>query len=368
MSIVTLKRKAKEKQRLRTRGGFILNMTGRGNVLGMNAKLNKGNCGGKLINCAGKRSVCCVGVGEENSKCCRFRHGGKPAPQMGYGVYLNRKSNGAYHPAGGPQCCTNSGAKSGKIVWKQSPNVSASEFTKKQKNIILGCNCNVYGKKQLNNCINLKNICGCNSTDSVSYIRINHNRCTTTEASRHNRTAGEQISYVEANISCLNCEKCKPSLPQASTNSVGSGVTNTPIASPPPIAPPPTVPDAPQNLTLEARDQEIKATWTAPGNDGGDAVTSYEYKLDNGSWTSLGSSSTTVTITGLTNGTQYSVSVRAVNSVGAGASVSASATPATVPGAPQNLTLEAKSDVHIVNDNGINKYVLNGGNSYNSDT
>ena len=61
MSLATLARKTKAKQRVRTRGNFILNMTGRGNVLGMNAKMSRGNCKG-LTNCAGKRAACCVGV------------------------------------------------------------------------------------------------------------------------------------------------------------------------------------------------------------------------------------------------------------------------------------------------------------------
>ena len=62
MSLATLARKTKAKQRVRTRGNFILNMTGRGNVFGMNAKMSRGNCGGKLTKCAGKRAACCVGV------------------------------------------------------------------------------------------------------------------------------------------------------------------------------------------------------------------------------------------------------------------------------------------------------------------
>jgi len=58
MSLATLARKTKAKQRLRTRGNFILNMTGRGHVLGMNAKMSRGNCPG-LTKCAGKRAACC---------------------------------------------------------------------------------------------------------------------------------------------------------------------------------------------------------------------------------------------------------------------------------------------------------------------
>ena len=146
MSLATLARKTRAKQKLRKRGKFILNMTGRGNVLGMNAKMSRGNCGGKLTKCAGKRSACCVGVGGE-SECCQFPHGGKPAPQMGYGVYLNRKSKGAYHPGGGPQCCTKPNATSGKIVWKQGPSISASEMIQQRKDKSIACWKQRYIKK-----------------------------------------------------------------------------------------------------------------------------------------------------------------------------------------------------------------------------
>ena len=73
MSLVVLAKKTKAKQRLKTRGNFILNMTGRGNVLGLNAKMSRGNCSG-FTNCAGKRAACCV-VTEKEPDCCRFKHG-----------------------------------------------------------------------------------------------------------------------------------------------------------------------------------------------------------------------------------------------------------------------------------------------------
>ena len=74
MSLATLARKTKAKQRVRTRGNFILNMTGRGNVLGMNAKMSRGNCGGKLTKCAGKRAACCVGVPVESPIVAGYYH------------------------------------------------------------------------------------------------------------------------------------------------------------------------------------------------------------------------------------------------------------------------------------------------------
>ncbi len=212
MSLATLARKTRTKKRMNTRGKFILNMTGRGNVLGMNAKMSRGNCGGKLTNCAGKRSACCVGVGGE-SDCCRFPHGGKPAPQMGYGVYLNRKSKGAYHPGGGPQCCTKPNATSGKIVWKQHSNLDASVVITNKKDNVLACNSDVYTAKRDTCtpdcsgqccCPVKKNICGCRATDLVRYTRINKSfGCQTTKAIRQGRSASEQIARNRAKVDCI---------------------------------------------------------------------------------------------------------------------------------------------------------------------
>lgn len=145
MSLAVLARKTRAKQKLRKRGKFILNMTGRGNVLGMNAKMSRGNCKG-LTKCAGKRAACCVGVG--GSQCCEFPHGGQPAPQQSYRVYLNRKSKGAYRPAGGKQCKTTEACTRAKSVWKQGSNLDAGEITRKRRDNILACNSDVYTAKR----------------------------------------------------------------------------------------------------------------------------------------------------------------------------------------------------------------------------
>jgi len=212
MSLATLARKTRTKKRMNTRGKFILNMTGRGNVLGMNAKMSRGNCGGKLTNCAGKRSACCVGVGGE-SDCCRFPHGGKPAPQMGYGVYLNRKSKGAYHPGGGKQCKDITGCTNAKTVWKQHSNLDASVVITNKKDNVLACNSDVYTAKRDTCtpdcsgqccCPVKKNICGCRATDLVRYTRINKSfGCQTTKAVRMGRSASEQIARNRAAVDCI---------------------------------------------------------------------------------------------------------------------------------------------------------------------
>ena len=105
---------------------------------------------------------------------------------------------------------------------------------------------------------------------------------------------------------------------------------------------PNTVPDAITDLSAVAGNTQAALSWTVPG-DGGAAITEFEYrqKTDGayGSWLDIsGSGATTAshTVTGLTNGTEYTFQVRAVNSVGNAAdSNDATATPAS--GAPIGL-------------------------------
>ncbi|MCU1533836.1 MAG: fibronectin type protein, partial [Glaciihabitans sp.] len=95
---------------------------------------------------------------------------------------------------------------------------------------------------------------------------------------------------------------------------------------------PSAVPGAPTLTSLTGSDSRISVAFTAATSDA--AITSYEYQLDGGDWVSTGTSSP-FSIGGLTNGTPYSLVLRAVNSVGAGAaSGSLSATPVSTPSAP----------------------------------
>ena len=97
-------------------------------------------------------------------------------------------------------------------------------------------------------------------------------------------------------------------------------------------------PDVPTGLSAMPGNRQVMLSWVQPS--GGAEVTHYEYEQDlSGTWISTGSTATSHTVTGLTNGQTYTFRVRAVNSAGASAAsaASASVTPATVPGAPTNL-------------------------------
>ncbi|NBT57598.1 BspA family leucine-rich repeat surface protein, partial [bacterium] len=117
----------------------------------------------------------------------------------------------------------------------------------------------------------------------------------------------------------------------ALTNSVASGGKGWTITDGGGQA---VAPDAPTNLQGAATDSAVVLSWTLPFN-GGSALTDYiiQYSLDNGnSWTTFNdgtSTTTSATVTGLTNGTAYTFRVAAKNSVGTGSyrSVSQSVTP-----------------------------------------
>ena len=104
-------------------------------------------------------------------------------------------------------------------------------------------------------------------------------------------------------------------------------------------------PDVPHSLDATPGNRQVMLSWVQPS--GGAEVTHYEYELDlSGTWISTGGTATSHTVTGLTNGQTYTFRVRAVNSAGASAAstASASVTPATVPGAPTNLGATASDE------------------------
>ena len=82
-----------------------------------------------------------------------------------------------------------------------------------------------------------------------------------------------------------------------------------------------TVPGVPTNVVGSSGDGQVSLSWNAPALTGGATITSYsiQYRIDGGSWETFGtSSSTSVDVTGLQNGTVYSFKVAATNSVGTG--------------------------------------------------
>ncbi|MEZ5238503.1 MAG: fibronectin type III domain-containing protein [Microthrixaceae bacterium] len=100
-------------------------------------------------------------------------------------------------------------------------------------------------------------------------------------------------------------------------------------------------PDAPVGIDLTPGDRRIAVDLEIP-SDGGSSITGLQYRLDGGPWTDAGSLEAPFTITGLENGTAYTIEVRALNALGSGApSEPATATASTIASAPRSVTASA---------------------------
>jgi titin len=123
-----------------------------------------------------------------------------------------------------------------------------------------------------------------------------------------------------------------------------NGVGYSPASAPSAPVTPETVPTAPTDVAATPGNGEVELSWSAPDDDGGAPVTGYLVTPFIGSSAQTAvtfpSTATTGTITGLTNGTSYTFTVSAINSVGdsPASAPSTAVTPATVPTAPSRVT------------------------------
>ena len=123
------------------------------------------------------------------------------------------------------------------------------------------------------------------------------------------------------------------------SNAKGAGPWSDPVT-----AVPGAVPSKPSAPTLTTGNGQIAVSWSAPTSNAG-ALTHYDLRhrrAGTSSWTQIdGITSTSRTVTGLTNGQSREFQVRAANSIGDGAwSTTAMATPAGAPSAPSAPTLQ----------------------------
>ncbi len=117
--------------------------------------------------------------------------------------------------------------------------------------------------------------------------------------------------------------------PSITTTQIGTaragnvaGSMNAAAAPTPPTPPTPTPtfpPSAPLNITGTAGDASATITWTAPASAGSFPITDYQAVLSPGGATCLVQApALSCTITGLTNGTPYTATARALNGAGWG--------------------------------------------------
>ena len=101
------------------------------------------------------------------------------------------------------------------------------------------------------------------------------------------------------------------------------------------------IPEAPGNLTAAPGDGKVGLTWDLPTNTSEIDRMQVAYKLKSAAnfqpWVDLAKDVTSHEVTGLTNGTEYTFIVRALNGAGRGAVAEVDATPVAVPTAPTGL-------------------------------
>ena len=108
-------------------------------------------------------------------------------------------------------------------------------------------------------------------------------------------------------------------------------------------ATPQPAPSAPNLTAATPGDAQVSLTWTYSGSV---SATGWQYSADNGTtWTDVsGASTRSVTVTSLTNNTEYTFRVRGVNAYGGGAASNAlKATPIDKPAKPTGFSATAKN-------------------------
>jgi hypothetical protein len=110
---------------------------------------------------------------------------------------------------------------------------------------------------------------------------------------------------------------------------------------------PSRIPDAVTDLELTEADRTLTASWGVPNVPAAPAITHYEWSrqaFTPGTVNRIEAGDITALASGLTNGTTYTIGVRACNALGCGAISAQTATPAAVPTPPRNLAIAARDE------------------------
>jgi GH25 family lysozyme M1 (1,4-beta-N-acetylmuramidase) len=127
----------------------------------------------------------------------------------------------------------------------------------------------------------------------------------------------------------------------AASNAAGTGAAS----SPSPSVTPRTVPNAPTGVTATAGDAFALVAWSAPSWNGGAAITGYAVTASPGGRTCSTTSALSCEVSGLTNGTAYTFTVRASNVAGSSAPSTPSAPVTPWPPTPSSYVTLAPARI-----------------------
>ena len=125
------------------------------------------------------------------------------------------------------------------------------------------------------------------------------------------------------------------------TTASGKGAPSVPSNSVTPTAP---VPGAPQGVSAQAGNGQVKVSWSAPTGSGGSTIIGYSVSSSPGGFTCTTTGATSCKVSGLVNDTPHTFTVTATTSTGTSApsAPSNTVTPsAPVPGAPVGVSATA---------------------------
>ena len=131
------------------------------------------------------------------------------------------------------------------------------------------------------------------------------------------------------------------------TNAIGTSAASAPSAG---VTPAATAPGAPTAVTATAGDRSATVSWTAPSDGGGSPITGYSLTASPGGKTvPVDGTVTSLTVSGLSNGTAYTFIVTATNAAGtSSASVaSAAVTPKAPPAIPTKVTVSIPAKAYV---------------------
>ncbi|WP_155973110.1 Ig-like domain-containing protein [Paenibacillus sp. Leaf72] len=115
-----------------------------------------------------------------------------------------------------------------------------------------------------------------------------------------------------------------------------------------------TIPGVPANVSAVAGNGQAVVTFTAPADNGGSAITGYEVTASPGNISVIGGASP-ITLTGLTNGTSYTFTVKAINDAGrSAASAESNTVIPTASNTPSQPSAPSTSGNTNTANNGVN--------------